>query len=253
MRHGFDEINKRMKRAIANHSLIADDSPIMVGLSGGKDSLALLYALKQFQRISKHKYQLAAGHVCLGFPADNTDKMQQFCNELEVPLYISQTTIGEVVFDVRQESNPCSLCAKMRRGALNALAVENGFRKIALAHHQDDVAETLLLNLYYEGRIGAFKPLTYLDRMDITVIRPFVYVPEEQISYLARKLPLPVSESNCPQNCLGKRQQMKGICAALEQMAPNGKDRLVGALDRMFGTDWDGKLSVFGENAGGER
>ena len=228
-----------MKRAIAQHSLIADESPIMVGLSGGKDSLTLLYALKQFQRISKYKYRLAAGHVCLGFPGDSVEEMENFCRELEVPFFWQNTQIGEVVFNCRQESNPCSLCAKMRRGALNTLAKENGFSKIALAHHQDDAVETLLLNLFYEGRIGAFKPLTYLDRMGLTVIRPFVYVPEDQISYFARTYPLPVSRSNCPQNCLGKRQEVKKIVARLEEMAPRGKDRVTGALDRLLASDWD--------------
>lgn len=228
-----------MKRAIAQHDLIADDSPIMVGLSGGKDSLTLLYALKQFQRISKYKYRLAAGHVCLGFPRDSVEKMESFCRELDVPFYWQNTQIGEVVFDCRQESNPCSLCAKMRRGALNSLAKDNGFSKIALAHHQDDAVETLLLNLFYEGRLGSFKPLTYLDRMELTVIRPFVYVPEDQISYFARTYPLPVSRSNCPQNCLGKRQEMKKIVARLEEMAPRGKDRVTGALDRLLASDWD--------------
>ena len=239
MRHGFDEIFKRMKRAIARHDLIADERPIMVGLSGGKDSLTLLYALKQFQRISKYKYRLAAGHICLGFPGDSVAKMERFCRELDVPFFWQNTQIGEVVFDCRQESNPCSLCAKMRRGALNTLAKDNGFPKIALAHHQDDAVETLLLNLFYEGRIGSFKPLTYLDRMELTVIRPFVYVPEDQISYFARTFPLPVSRSNCPQNCLGKRQEMKEIVARLEEMAPRGKDRVTGALDRLLASDWD--------------
>jgi len=241
MRHGFDEIFKRMKKAITVHDMIADEKPIMVGLSGGKDSMALLYALKQFLAISKYKYTLAAGHVCLGFPNDDVTAMENFCRSLDVPFFWEKTQIGEIIFDIRKESNPCSLCAKMRRGALNTLAKEKGFPKVALAHHQDDAVETLLLNLFYEGRMGSFKPVTYLDRMDLTVIRPFIYVPEEQISYFARKQELPVSRSNCPQNCLGKRQEMKNIIAALEQMAPMGKDRVTGALDRALGSDWDGK------------
>lgn len=243
MRHGFDEINKRMKKAIVNHSLIPDDSPIMVGLSGGKDSMTLLYALKQFQRISKHKYQLVAGHVSLGFPGDDVSLMEDYCRELDVPFFWEKTEIGPIIFDHRQETNPCSLCAKMRRGALNSLAKEKGFNKIALAHHQDDAVETLLLNLFYEGRAASFKPITYLDRMELTVIRPFIYVPEDQISYFARTAPLPVCKSNCPQNCLGKRQEMKKIVAQLEELAPRGKDRVTGALDRLFGSDWDGKVA----------
>ena len=247
MRHGFDEIQKRMKKAIVRHQMIADDTPILVGLSGGKDSLALLYALKEFQRISKYKYRLAAGHVSLGFPADDVGRMARFCTELGVPFYWQQTEIAAVIFEHRRESNPCSLCAKMRRGALNSLAKEHGFRKVALAHHQDDAVETLLLNMFYEGRIASFRPVTYLDRMELTVIRPFVCVPEEQISYFARTYPLPVSRSNCPQNCLGKRQEMKKIVAQLEAMSANGKDRVTGALDRAFGPDWDGRIAALRE------
>jgi len=215
VRHGFDEINKRFKKAVVTHKLISDETPIMVGLSGGKDSLTLLYALKQFQRISKYKYRLAAGHVCLGFPEDDTGKMEQFCQELEVPFFSERTQIGQLIFEVRRETNPCALCARLRRGALNSLAKQEGYPKIALAHHQDDAVETLLLNLFFEGRVGSFKPKTYLDRMGLTVIRPFVYVPEEQISYFVKRQGLPVSESHCPHNCEGKRQEMKKILAQL--------------------------------------
>jgi len=241
MRHGLSEIEKRMKQAIVRHQMIADETPILVGLSGGKDSLTLLLALKRFLTISKFKFGLAAGHISLGFPGDDVSRMRQFCDELDVPFYWQKTQIGELIFEVREETNPCSLCAKMRRGALNALAREHGYSKIALAHHQDDAVETLLLNLFFEGRIGSFKPVTYLDRSEITVIRPFVYVPEEQISYFVRKAELPVSESHCPHNCLGKRQEMKKIIAALEDLAPRGKDRATAALDRLFGDNWDGR------------
>lgn len=244
MRHGFDEINKRMKRAITTHQMLADATPVMVGLSGGKDSMTLLYALKQFLRISKYKFPLAAGHVSLGFPDDNVKKMADFCKELDVPFFYETTEIGQLIFDVRKETNPCSLCAKMRRGALNSLAKDNGFSKIALAHHQDDAVETLLLNTFFEGRLGSFNPVTYLDRMDITVIRPFVYVPEEQIVYFARKMNLPVTASNCPHNCEGKRQEMKALLKRFEELAPMGKDRATGALDRQFGSRWDGKGEI---------
>ena len=240
MRYGFDEINKRMKKAITNHGLIEDDTPIMVGLSGGKDSLTLLYALKQFQRISKYKYSLSAGHVSLGFPDDSIELMKSFCQSLNVPFFWEKTQIGEVVFEARQEKNPCSLCAKMRRGALNSLAKHNGYKKIALAHHQDDAVETLILNLFFEGRAASFKPYTYLDRMDIIVIRPFVYVPETQITYFARKNELPISKSNCPHNFSGMRQEIKKTMVELEALSPMGKDRVTSALDRLFGKDWDG-------------
>jgi len=240
MRYGFDEIYKRFKRAVIAYQMLGDDRPVMVGLSGGKDSLTLLYTLKQFQRISKYKYALAAGHVSLGFPGDGVERMVAFCAELGVPFYWQQTEIGPLIFAARQETNPCALCARMRRGALNALAKEHGFSKVALAHHQDDVVETLLLNLFFEGRVGSFNPVTYLDRMELTVIRPLIYVPEGEISYFARKNALPITESNCPHNCLGKRQEIKALLKSMEKLAPAGQDRVVGALERLYGAKWDG-------------
>ncbi|MCL1975797.1 MAG: tRNA 2-thiocytidine biosynthesis TtcA family protein [Firmicutes bacterium] len=240
MRYGFDEIFKRFKQAVTAYDMLADNSPVMVGLSGGKDSLTLLYALKQYQRISKYKYPLAAGHISLGFAGDTISLMQKFCEEQKIPFFSRRTEIGAVVFELRQETNPCSLCAKMRRGAFNTLAKEQGFNKVALAHHQDDAVETLLLNLFFEGRIASFNPVTYLDRMDITVIRPLVYVPEAQINYFVRKAALPITNSNCPHNCLGKRQEMKLILKSLNELAPRGKDRALRALKRLYGSKWDG-------------
>jgi len=222
--------------------LIEDERAILVGLSGGKDSLTLLYALKQFQRVSKYKFELAAGHVSLGFPGDDITPLKQFCEQIDLPLYVQTTAIGEIVFDLRQENNPCSLCAKMRRGALNELAKDNGFEKVALGHHQDDVVETLLLNMFFEGRIGSFNPLTYLDRTEITVIRPLIYVPEAQINYFARKEEFPVCQSNCPQNCLGKRQEIKDLLKEMDSISPKGKDKVTAALDRQFNSRWDGRI-----------
>jgi tRNA(Ile)-lysidine synthase TilS/MesJ len=240
MRYGFDEIFKRFKQAVAAYDMLADDKPLMVGLSGGKDSLTLLYTLKQFLRISKHKYALAAGHVSLGFCEDKIKPMKKFCRELAIPFFYQNTEIGPLIFKVRKENNPCALCARMRRGAFNTLAKEHGFNKVALAHHQDDVVQTLLLNLFFEGRIGSFNPVTYLDRMGITVIRPLIYVPEAQINFFVRKQALPVMDSNCPHNCLGKRQEMKALLNTLDILAPRGKDRAIGALERLYGRKWDG-------------
>ncbi|MGI5892059.1 MAG: tRNA lysidine(34) synthetase [Bacillota bacterium] len=240
MRYGFDELFKRTKKAIINYDMIKDETSIMVGLSGGKDSSTLLYTLKKFQPISKYKYHLAAGHVSLGFKDDDIEPLKAYCQSLDVPFYCEQTQIGKLVFDIRQESNPCSLCAKMRRGALNNLAKENGFHKVALAHHQDDVLETLLLKTFFEGRIGSFNPVTYLDRQDITVIRPFIYVPESLISYLVRKESIPVVKSCCPANGYSKRQDMKEILQEIASLSPAAKDRAIGALEKTFGKRWDG-------------
>ena len=240
MRHSLDEMSKRIKRAITSFDMINDNQSIMVGFSGGKDSLALLYALKQFQRISKHKYRLAAGHISLGFPQDDIAQMQAFCQELDIPFHWQKTEIGPIIFKERREKSPCSLCAKMRRGALNSLAKDLGYNKVALGHHQDDVVETLFLNLFFEGRIGSFNPVTYLDRIDITVIRPLIYVPESLVSYVVRKENLPVTPNNCPQNCSGKRKEMKFLLKQLETIAPQGKERALGALEKLYGKHWDG-------------
>lgn len=240
MRHSFDEIMKRTRKAITNHHMIEDDQAIMVGLSGGKDSATLLYALKEFLPASKYKYKLAAGHVSLGFPEDDITPLKEYCESLDVPFYYEKTQIGPVVFDIRKETNPCSLCAKMRRGALNNLAKNNGFTKVALAHHQDDVLETLLLKTFFEGNLATFNPVTYLDRIGITVIRPLIYVPESVIAYFVRKQKIPVVESCCPANNHTKRTEMKAIINQITAIAPAAQDRAVSAIEHLFVSRWDG-------------
>jgi len=240
MRNQLDETYKRFKKAVTAHDMICDERAIMVGYSGGKDSALLLYLLKKFLPISKYKYRLAAGHISLGFEKDDITPLQVFCDSLDIPFYYEKTKIGEIVFSARKEDNPCSLCAKMRRGALNALAKQNGFDKLALAHHQDDVLETLLLKTFFEGNIGSFNPVTYLDRTQLTVIRPFIYLPESMISQVVKNENIPVVTSNCPADKIGKRQEMKAVIEQIAQMSPNAKDRATFALDRLFGTNWDG-------------
>lgn len=230
-------IMDKMRKAIIDYGMIDNDTPIMVGLSGGKDSFALLYMLAQFLRRSKHKYRLAAGHIDLGY-GDDLQRMQQFCDEINVPLFIEKTNISEVVFDIRKEKNPCSLCAKMRRGALNSLAKQNGYDKVALGHHLDDVTETLLLNICFEGRVDSFKPVTWLSNQQVTVIRPFIYVPEKDIIKFAESLQLPVINSCCPANTATKRQDMKAVVEQLETISPGCKQRVVRALRDLQGNDW---------------
>lgn len=241
MRFGMDELMKRFKRAVSSHQLIDDEQPILVGLSGGKDSILLLHALHLFLPVSKYKYRLAAGHVALGFAGEDSRPLAAYCESLGIPFFEEKSNIAEIVFEARKESSPCSLCAKMRRGALNSLAKKHGFNKIALGHHQDDVLETLLLRTFFEGRIGSFNPRTYLDRMDITVIRPFVYVPEDLIRYCVEKLNLPVTQSCCPANGYTKREDMKDIVRKIASLTPHARDRASHALDACFGLRWDGK------------
>ncbi|MCL2677928.1 MAG: tRNA 2-thiocytidine(32) synthetase TtcA, partial [Clostridiales bacterium] len=192
------------------------------------------------QPLSKFKYRLAAGHIGLGFPGEDVSSLAEYCYRLDVPFFHEKTQIGPLVFEVRRESNPCSLCAKLQRGALNNLALANGYSKVALGHHQDDVLETLLLKTFFEGNIAAFNPVTYLDRKGVTVIRPFVYAPEALVAYVARACDLPVMPSLCPASGQTRRQDMKEFLKELDALSPEAKDRAISALERLFGDKWDG-------------
>lgn len=229
----FREIMKRSATFIKSHGLIQDDSGIMVGLSGGKDSMTLLMVLAEFHKVSKYKYDLAAGYVDLGMGADYSG-MAQFCQDLGVPLYVEKSDIGAVVFDIRQEKNPCSLCAKMRRGALNDLAAKKGFPKVALGHHQDDYLETFFLNLFFEGRFDILKAETYLSRRDIKVIRPMLSVPEGLIKKHAANISLPVVFNPCPAAGHTKREDMKEWLTQVTELSPMGKELAFRALDREY-------------------
>lgn len=231
------KIMKQLRRAVIDYSLLDNEEPVLVGLSGGKDSLTLLAMLHTFLRSSKHKYPLAAGYIDLGLGADITP-LAGFCARLGVPLLVEPTQISEIVFDYRREQNPCSLCANMRRGALNSLAVREGFPKVALGHHLDDAAETLLLNMCFNARVDCFKPKTWLSGSQITVIRPLVYVDERTIATYARQEQLPVINSCCPANGHTKRQDMKEALAAIQQFAPQAKQRLLNALQNLPGNEW---------------
>jgi len=234
MGYVFENVMRKTISAIKDYQMINDNKCIMVGLSGGKDSFTLLYVMSEFLRRSQIKYKLAAGHINMGWDIDDTP-MVNFCDSLGVPFFYEKTKIGPIVFDVRQEKHPCSLCAKMRRGALNNLAKRHGYDKVALAHHIDDVVETILLKMFYEGRIESFTPVTYLDISDITVIRPFIYVSEKEILKLWTKMNLPVVYNPCPANGHTKRQEMKEILKIIEKNNPLAKERAVAALKKLEG------------------
>lgn len=219
-----------VRKAIEDYKMIQDGDKIAVGISGGKDSLALLYALSGLRRFYPAKFDIVAITVDLGFGIQDFDKIKSYCNDLNVEYHIVETEIANIVFNDRQETNPCSLCAKMRKGSLNDLAKELSCNKIAYAHHKDDMIETMFLSLLYEGRFHCFSPVTYLDRMDLTVIRPLMYVPELDVIGFSNKYELPVAKSQCPVDGHTKREYVKQLVKQLNAENPGCKERFFRAL-----------------------
>ena len=219
-----------IRRAIEDYNMINDGDRIAVGVSGGKDSLVLLCALAELKKYYPKKFDIVALTLDLGFETDFSP-IEKLCANLGVEYKIKHTNFKEIIFDVRKESNPCSLCAKMRRGALNDMALENGCKKVALGHHNDDVLETFFLSLIYEGRINCFSPVTYLDRTDITQIRPMIYVRERDVRGVVRNHELPVVKNKCPVDGVTKRQYMKDLIRQIEkETTPGLRKRLFHAV-----------------------
>ncbi|MBR5152247.1 MAG: tRNA 2-thiocytidine biosynthesis protein TtcA [Clostridia bacterium] len=210
--------------------MIQEGDSIAVGVSGGKDSLTLLSALAQLQKFYPKKFRLVAVSLNMGFDGVSYDKVAELCKQLDIEYVVQMTDIKEVIFDVRKETNPCSLCAKMRRGGVNDLAVELGCNKVALGHHNEDVLETFFLSLFYEGRLNCFSPVTYLSRRDIHVIRPMIYVPEGEIKGYARRAELPIVENPCPMDGVSKRQDMKDFIAQKMQEDKFFKTKMMHAI-----------------------
>lgn len=218
------------RKAIDDYQMIEEGDSIAVGISGGKDSLALLYALAGLRRFYPKKFQLQAITIDLGFQGFEVSEIKKLCKELEVPYTVVKTEISELIFKERKESNPCSLCAKMRKGAFNEEAKRLGCNKSAYAHHRDDVIETMLLSMIYEGRYYTFSPVTYLDRMDITLIRPLLYVNEADIIGFQNLYQLPVSKNPCPADGVTKREYVKQLIRHLNEENPGVKERLFRAI-----------------------
>lgn len=219
------------RKAVDDYRMIRPGDKIAVGISGGKDSLALLYALKGLQRFYPNPFTLSAISVHLGYPDFHLDRIQSLCETLDVPFHVVHTDIAEIIFKDRQERSPCSLCAKMRKGALNEKAKELGCGKIAYAHHKDDMVETMLLSLIYEGRFHSFAPVTYLDRMKLTVIRPMMYVQEADVVGFMRRYDLPVEKNPCPKDGFTRREYVKQLLAKLNQENPGVKNRMFTAIE----------------------
>ena len=218
------------RKAVDEYSMIQEGDHIAVGISGGKDSLTLLCALHGLKRFYPQKFELSAVTVDLGYEDCDFSPVKSLCRELDVPYHIVKTDISRILFEERKESNPCSLCAKMRKGALNQAVKEMGCNKVAYAHHKDDIVETMLLSLIFEGRFYSFSPKTYLDRMELTVIRPIMFVDEADVIGFKNKYNLPVVKSRCPVDGYTKRQYAKELVKQLNTEHPGVKQRMFTAI-----------------------
>lgn len=218
------------RKAVDEYQMIQEGDHIAVGISGGKDSLTLLYALHGLKRFYPNKFELNAITVDLGYEEFDLNPVHELCQELGVPYKVVKTDIAHILFEERKESNPCSLCAKMRKGALNDAVKEMGCNKVAYAHHKDDIIETMLLSLIFEGRFHSFSPKTYLDRMDLTVIRPIMFVDEADVIGFKNKYNLPVVKSKCPVDGYTKRQYAKELVRQLNTEHPGAKNRMFTAI-----------------------
>lgn len=218
------------RKAVDEYQMIQEGDHIAVGISGGKDSLTLLYALHGLKRFYPNKFELSAITVDLGYEDFNLEPVKELCKELDVPYRIVKTDIANILFNERKETNPCSLCAKMRKGALNEEVKKMGCNKVAYAHHKDDIVETMLLSLIFEGRFHSFSPKTYLDRMDLTVIRPIMFVSEADVIGFEHKYNLPVAKSKCPVDGYTKRQYAKELVKQLTTEHPGTKERMFTAI-----------------------
>ena len=235
----LNEFTGVIRRAVDDYNMIEEGDKIAVGVSGGKDSLLLLLALHHLQGYYPRHFDLEAITIELGFEGMDFTPVAELCRELDIPYTCLKTDIKEVVFDVRKEDNPCSLCAKMRRGALNDAIRQRGINKLALGHHFDDAVETFMLSLLFEGRLSCFRPVTYLDRSGITQIRPMIYAGELKISNLAQELQLPVVENPCPQDKGSKRYEIKQLLKTMSAQYPDMKSKIFGAMQRLPLPGWE--------------
>ena len=231
------------RKAVDTYQMIDEGDKIAVGISGGKDSLTLLYALAHLRRFYPKHFDIVAITVDLGFPGFDTTAVKTLCDELEVPYYVIKTEIYDIIFNIRKESNPCSLCAKMRKGALNEKIVELGCNKEAYAHHKDDIIETFMMSLIYEGRVHTFAPVTYLDRTKITLIRPLMLCDEFEISAFERDFNLPVIKAKCPADGFTKREYAKNLIKQLSEESKGAREKIFTAISNANLPGWEVKCT----------
>ena len=229
-----------MRAAMEKYNMIEEGDVVAVGVSGGKDSLALLYALSEMRRFYPVKYEVKAITADMSFFGEKTDfsEITALCESLGVEHIIRETELYHIIFETRKEKNPCSLCARMRRGILHDMTKETGCTKLALGHHMDDAAETFMMNLLSGGRIESFRPVTYLSRKDLTMIRPMILATEKEVLSAARKMNLPTVESPCPMDKTSNRNEMKELLAELEKKYPSLKEKIIGGLQKADICGW---------------
>ena len=229
-----------VRRCVEDYQMIAPGDKIGVGVSGGKDSLALLVLLAELRKYNHNAFTLEAITVDMGMGMDFSE-IEKLCQQLDVPYTIEKTEIAPIIFDYRQEKNPCSMCSKMRRGALNQALLDRGLNKLALGHHYDDAVETFVMSLIYEGRISCFQPVTDLDRTGIIQIRPMLYIHEKTVDSFAARQSLPVIENRCPVDKHTKREEVKQLVYDLSAKYPDLKERIFGAMQRFPLPEWQPK------------
>ena len=227
-----------MRRCIQDYDMIQNGDRVAVGVSGGKDSLVLLKLLAGLREYSDRKFTVEAITIDMGLGMDFSG-IEKLCAELDVPFHLIKTEIGPIIFDYRKEKNPCSMCAKMRRGALNQALLDLGMNKLALGHHYDDAVETFVMSLLYEGRISCFQPVTNLDRTGIIQIRPMLYIHEKTVDAFAKRMELPIVENRCPADKHTKREEIKNLVYELSARYPDLKERIFGAMQRLPLPEWE--------------
>lgn len=238
----LQQLMSQTRRAIDDYGMIHTGDKIAIGISGGKDSLTLLYALHGLQRFYPEKFDLEAITVDLGNPDFDLSHIRHLCETMQIPYTVVKTEIAQIVFEERKEKNPCSLCAKMRKGTLNDAVKKLGCNKIAYAHHKDDIVETMMMSLIYEGHFYSFPPITHLDRTNLTVIRPLMYVSEADVKGFCRKYQLPVVKSPCPADGYTKRQYVKDLLRKLNLENPGVKERMFSAIINGNISDWTPRI-----------
>lgn len=219
-----------VRKAIEDYHMIEEGDKIAIGISGGKDSLVLLYALSKLKAFYPKEFDITALTIDLGFENYDTTLLSQYADSLQVPYYVEKTQIADIVFRYRQEENPCSLCSRMRKGAFNERAKALGCNKIAYAHHKDDVLNSFLMSMLYEGRIHTFSPVTHLEQSELTLIRPLIYAYEGEIRSFASEQHLPVSKNPCPADGVTKRQEANDLILELKKTVPQVKERMFSAI-----------------------